>query len=54
MAKALIHFWRDETATTAIEYAIVAGGIALAVITGVRALGISTFSNFEAVRAAWN
>jgi pilus assembly protein Flp/PilA len=54
MTKTLTRFWRDETATTAIEYAIIAGGIALAIITAVKGLGISANSNFEAVRAALN
>lgn len=54
MTKALIHFWRDETATTAIEYAIIAGGIALAIIVAVKGLGVSANSNFEAVKAAFN
>lgn len=52
MSKLLIDFCRDEKAATAIEYAIVAGGIALAIIVAVKALGTSTSGNFDAVRTA--
>jgi len=54
MVRLVMRFCRDETATTAIEYAIVAGGVALAIIVGVKALGTSTAGNFSAVKAALN
>jgi len=52
MTRLVMRFCRDETATTAIEYAIVAGGIALAIIVGVKTLGISANSNFSAIATA--
>lgn len=43
-------FWQDERATTAIEYGLIAAGIAVAIITVVNTLGsqlTSTFSNIS-------
>jgi pilus assembly protein Flp/PilA len=43
-------FWRDETAATAIEYGLIAAGVALAIITVVYGLGTKlkgTFTNIS-------
>ena len=43
---------RDERGATAIEYALIAGGIALAIIAAVNALGVTlntTFTNLAAL-----
>ncbi len=44
----LMRFWRDESAATAIEYALIAGGISIVIISAVNAVGKSvngTFAN---------
>lgn len=50
--KTAIAFLRDESGATAIEYALVAGGIALAIITAVNSLGGNLATSYENVRAA--
>lgn len=35
----LIRFWRDDRAATTIEYCLIAGLIALAIVAGARTLG---------------
>jgi pilus assembly protein Flp/PilA len=37
--KLLARFWKEAAAATAIEYALIAAGIAIAIITSVNALG---------------
>jgi pilus assembly protein Flp/PilA len=49
----LRRFQRDEKAATAIEYAIIAGGIAVAVAGTVMALGTKVSGLFESVASAW-
>lgn len=39
-------FWQDETGTTAIEYALIAAGIAGAVIATVSVLGTTLTTNY--------
>jgi pilus assembly protein Flp/PilA len=36
---ALLRFWRDESATTAIEYALIAAGISVVIVAAVNAIG---------------
>lgn len=36
---ALMRFWRDEAATTAIEYALIAAGISVVIVASVNAIG---------------
>jgi pilus assembly protein Flp/PilA len=36
---ALIRFWRDEAATTAIEYGLIAFGISVVIVAAVNAIG---------------
>jgi pilus assembly protein Flp/PilA len=47
----LTKFWRDETGATAIEYGLIAAGIALAIIAAVNGLGTRLNSKFS--RGAW-
>ena len=46
-------FLRDERAATAIEYAMIAAGIAVAIIAAVNSLGVSVVGLFQSVQAAW-
>jgi pilus assembly protein Flp/PilA len=46
-------FLRDERAATSIEYAMIAGGIAVVIAAAVMALGTKVTGLFESVRAAW-
>jgi pilus assembly protein Flp/PilA len=44
----LIRFWRDPSAATAIEYALIAGGISIVIISAVNSVGSAlknTFTN---------
>jgi pilus assembly protein Flp/PilA len=48
--KALVsNFWNDESGATAIEYGLIAAGIALAIITVVKNVGVSLNSVFQSV-----
>ena len=46
-------FLRDERGATAIEYAIIAAGVAVAIVAAVNSLGVSVVGLFESVQAAW-
>jgi pilus assembly protein Flp/PilA len=46
-------FLRDENGATAIEYAMIAAGIAVAVVSVVTALGSSVTSMFTTVKSAY-
>ncbi len=48
----LMQFVRDEKAATAIEYGLIAAGIAVAIITVVQGLGTKLTSTFTTVRTA--
>lgn len=51
--KSLIkRFWADETAATAIEYGLIAAGIAVAVITVVKNVGTNLKTTFTSVANA--
>lgn len=52
LMKTVIAFLRDQKAATAIEYAMIAGGIALAIIGAVNGLGLQLGTTYENVRAA--
>jgi pilus assembly protein Flp/PilA len=45
-------FLHDERATTAIEYAMIAAGIAVAIVAAVNALGVSVKGMYESVSTA--
>jgi len=42
-------FWRDETGATAIEYGLIAAGIALAIISVINGLGTKLNTKFTAI-----
>lgn len=44
---------RDESAATAIEYSIIASGIAIAIVAAVGALGTATQGLFAIIQAAF-
>jgi pilus assembly protein Flp/PilA len=45
-------FLKDETAATAIEYGLIAAGIALAIITAVNGLGSKLSTKFTAINSS--
>jgi pilus assembly protein Flp/PilA len=42
-------FFKDESGATAIEYGLIAAGIAIAIITAVNGLGSKLSTNFETI-----
>jgi pilus assembly protein Flp/PilA len=48
----LMKFWRDETGATAIEYGLIAAGIALAIISAVNGVGTKLSTKFTAISTA--
>jgi pilus assembly protein Flp/PilA len=48
----LTKFWRDETGATAIEYGLIAAGIALAIIAAVNGLGTRLNSKFSSINSS--
>jgi pilus assembly protein Flp/PilA len=48
----LTRFWRDETGATAIEYGLIAAGIALAIIGVVNGLGTKLNSKFSSINSS--
>ncbi len=49
MLSELNRFWCDERGTTAIEYALIAGGIALLIITSVTSIGTKISTTFSSI-----
>jgi pilus assembly protein Flp/PilA len=47
-----MHFLRDESGATAIEYGLIAAGISVAIITVVASLGSSLNTTFTSVQTA--
>jgi pilus assembly protein Flp/PilA len=47
-----LSFFKDETAATAIEYGLIAAGIAVAIIAVVQGLGTKLTSTFSTVSTA--
>jgi len=45
-------FWADETGATAVEYGLIAAGIALAVIAVVNGLGTKLNAKFTSINAS--
>jgi pilus assembly protein Flp/PilA len=43
---------RDDKAATAIEYAMIAAGIAVAILAAVNALGVSVLGMYETIKNA--
>ena len=51
MTSALRQFLRDESAATAIEYAIIAGGLSIVIVAAVQSIGTSLSGTFTSVAA---
>jgi pilus assembly protein Flp/PilA len=49
MKTVLVRFLRDESGATAIEYGLIAAGIALAIITVVNGMGSNLSAKFTAI-----
>ena len=49
--KTAIHFLRDEAAATSIEYALIATGIAVAIVAAVNGLGTTLGIKYTSVKA---
>jgi pilus assembly protein Flp/PilA len=47
--KTIRRFIADETGATAIEYGLIAAGIAIAIITAVKGVGTKLSSNFVSI-----
>ena len=47
-------FLQDRSGTTAIEYAIIAGGIALVIVAAVSAVGLQSKANLESAANGFN
>ena len=52
MIKLCALFLQDQTGATAIEYALIAAGIALAIIAAVNGLGTTLNTNFTSINAS--
>ncbi|MGL5166099.1 MAG: Flp family type IVb pilin [Afipia sp.] len=50
--KTAIYFFRDEAAATSIEYALIAAGIAVAIVTAVTGLGTNLGIKYSSVKTA--
>ena len=48
-----LDFMRDESGATAIEYALIAGGIALVIIAAVNQVGTTLKTTFEQLDTIW-
>jgi pilus assembly protein Flp/PilA len=54
MSKFLADFLSDESGATAIEYGLIAAGIAVAIIAAVQSVGTALNANFTAASKAIN
>ena len=52
MKASLIRFWRADSGATAIEYAMIASGIALAIVASITKLGATVDGLFTSVLTA--
>jgi len=52
MSRYLGQFWNDQSGATAIEYGLIAAGIAVAIIATVQALGTNLNTTFQSVSTA--
>jgi pilus assembly protein Flp/PilA len=48
----IVKFWKDESAATAIEYGLIATGIAVAVIPVISGLGTKLKTTFSTISTA--
>jgi len=49
LKRMVLKFWSDESGATAIEYGLIAAGIALAIITVVNSLGSTMNEKFGSI-----
>ncbi|AWO93454.2 Flp family type IVb pilin [Bradyrhizobium diazoefficiens] len=49
MTRMILKFWSNESGATAIEYGLIAAGIALAIITVVNGLGTTMNEKFTSI-----
>ncbi len=49
MKSLILTFFKDESGATAIEYGLIAAGIAIAIITAVQGVGSKLSSNFDSI-----
>ena len=49
MNSLILSFFKDESGATAIEYGLIAAGIAIAIITAVNGVGTSLSGKFDTV-----
>jgi pilus assembly protein Flp/PilA len=52
MNKLVSRFIKDESGATAIEYALIAAGIAIAIITAVNGVGSALTTKFNAISSS--
>ncbi len=52
MRNIFLKFWADQTGATAIEYGLIAAGIALAIIAAVNGLGSTLNGTFSSVNSS--
>ena len=52
MHQLLLRFLRDQSGATAIEYALIACGIALAIVTTVQAIGPQLDTKFTSINSS--
>ena len=52
MFRYLSQFWNNQSGATAIEYGLIAAGIAVAIIATVQALGTNLNTTFQSVSTA--
>ncbi|MBR0776686.1 Flp family type IVb pilin [Bradyrhizobium diazoefficiens] len=52
MKRMVLKFWSDESGATAIEYGLIAAGIALAIITVVNSLGTTMNDKFGSISSS--
>jgi pilus assembly protein Flp/PilA len=52
MRKSILRFFRDESGATAIEYGLIAAGIAVAIIAVVQGVGTNLNTTFTSVQTA--
>ena len=45
----ILRFLSDESGATAVEYALIAGGIAMAIVAAIATLGSATSTKFDSI-----
>jgi pilus assembly protein Flp/PilA len=52
MTQLISRFFKDQTAATAIEYSLIAGGISIVILAAVQAIGGTLHTTFSKVATA--